>query len=264
MSSPILIIPYHRRAGLPPQSDAMDDLIRAAAQSPIISIFGTYTHANFSYASKTAQTAAEILALEVASANDVAKRVLEILKETGCSQNKLDQDGLRLAVGATPTAHAAHGEFDAAREKAGVGKGRLVGKVELHAGNYCLLDVQQVATSMVDVPSCAMSVGSTVLSTYVERNEAVCDAGAIAMSKDTGPMPGYGPVVSPKSLKGWSLGRNSQEHGILTGTSALPEIGEYVRIVPQHACLTAAQHPWFLIVDGGSEIVDVWIPVKGW
>lgn len=113
-----------------------------------------------------------------------------------------------------------------------------------------------------------MSVGSTILSTYEYRNEAMCDAGAIAMSKDIGPAPGYGPVQYPAALSGWSLGRTSQEHGVLVApegySSKLPDIGTWLQIIPQHACLTAAQHPWFLIVDGDHLVVDVWVPCKGW
>ena len=89
------------------------------------------------------------------------------------------------------------------------------------------------------------------------------------MSKDVGPISGFGPVISPAELEGWSLGRTSQEHGILCapsngGNVSFPEIGSFVRITPQHACLTAAQHPWFLVVDGSEEVVDVWVPCKGW
>lgn len=113
-----------------------------------------------------------------------------------------------------------------------------------------------------------MTVGATVISAYPERNEALCDAGAIAMSKDVGPISGYGPVSYPAELAGWSLGRTSQEHGILTAgaesSSGLPKIGSFVRITPQHACLTAAQHPWYLVVDGGDVVVDIWVPCKGW
>lgn len=113
-----------------------------------------------------------------------------------------------------------------------------------------------------------MSVGATVISVYPERREALCDAGAIAMSKDVGPISGFGPVISPSELQGWSLGRTSQEHGILcapdNGNQKLPSIGSFVKITPQHACLTAAQHPWFLVIDGSDEVVDVWVPCKGW
>lgn len=112
-------------------------------------------------------------------------------------------------------------------------------------------------------------MGATVISAYRERHEALCDAGAIAMSKDTGPETGFGPVTAPEALDGWHLGRISQEHGILVAGAdkhelALPQIGSFIRLVPQHACLTAAQHSWFLIVDGSDEIVDIWVPCKGW
>lgn len=89
------------------------------------------------------------------------------------------------------------------------------------------------------------------------------------MSKDVGPIPGYGPVISPSSLQGWHLNRTSQEHGILgkeegKEQAGEPEIEQYVTIVPQHACLTAAQHPWYLIVDGSDVVEDVWVPCRGW
>ena len=88
------------------------------------------------------------------------------------------------------------------------------------------------------------------------------------MSKDVGPIPGYGQVVHPSALAGdWTLGRISQEHGILVAgknVKTSPEIGDWLRIVPQHACMTAAGHPWFLVVDGGMEVADIWVPAKGW
>jgi len=43
------------------------------------------------------------------------------------------------------------------------------------------------------------------------------------------------------------------------------KIGDLIRIVPQHACLACASYPWFYVVeDGGEEVVDVWVPCKGW
>ena len=110
----------------------MAKLIETALKSPNISIFGTYTHANFSYNSRDIDAAAKILALEIRSANDCAKQILEISDGFGgTGRNRLDPGGLRLAVGATPTAHAAHKAWKSAREKAGVAQGDLVGRVEL-------------------------------------------------------------------------------------------------------------------------------------
>jgi len=153
-----------------------------------------------------------------------------------------------------------------------------------------MLDSQQLATNLVHVKNVAQRVLASVVSYYMARgegDEAMCDAGAIAMSKDTGPHPGFGRVVrvirdgeeshwAPKET-GWILGRVSQEHGILTRSNKhAPEaeteilrLGDVVAIVGQHACLTASNHPWYYIVDShdesrGNVVVDVWVPWKGW
>ena len=141
----------------------------------------------------------------------------------------------------------------------------------LVAGNYPLLDLQQVSTGMADQARVAHRVLATVISYYPGRgpngeNEAMCDAGAIAMSKDTGPSGGFGDVVGRK----WKLYKVSQEHGILRSVSEGDplRVGEQIQIIGQHACLIAAAHPWYYITDSssglGDTVVDVWVPWKGW
>ncbi|OAX34140.1 hypothetical protein K503DRAFT_859386 [Rhizopogon vinicolor AM-OR11-026] len=102
----------------------------------------------------------------------------------------------------------------------------------------------------------------------------MCDAGAIAMSRDTGHIPGFGEVIG----KSWKLGRISQEHGTLVRIPPNPEaghidpilkVGDIIGIVGQHACLIAAAHQWFYIIDSDTEegtdkVVDIWVPWKGW
>lgn len=101
-------------------------------------------------------------------------------------------------------------------------------------------DLQQLHTSLIATEDVACQVVATVCSVYPERGqagEALCDAGGLAMSKDRGPIAGFG-LVKEDHLKGWTLGRPSQEHGILTfpeGKPAkLPEYGEMIRIIPQY------------------------------
>lgn len=157
---------------------------------------------------------------------------------------------------------------------------QLNGKMELHAGNYPLLDLQQLNTGMVEPEQISQRVVATVVSYYPDRgpngeDEAMCDAGAIAMSKDKGPLEGYGEVIGKK----WRLSRISQEHGILVKAEnalfAKPDqdgeslkIGDQVQIVGQHACLITAAYPWYYIIDSSTEsadtVVDVWVPWKGW
>jgi len=42
------------------------------------------------------------------------------------------------------------------------------------------------------------------------------------------------------------------------------EVGQKVRIWPNHACISGAGFGWYLVVDGGDEIVDVWPRWRGW
>jgi len=136
-----------------------------------------------------------------------------------------------------------------------------------------MLDLQQIHTGLVDSPRIAQKVLATVISYYPGRgaggtDEALCDAGGIAMSKDTGPIKGYGQVNGGT----WSLESISQEHGTLaqrSGRTGSIKIGDKVEIIGQHACMIAAAHPWYYVVDSSTagdadRVVDVWVPCKGW
>ncbi|QRV75431.1 D-serine dehydratase [Ceratobasidium sp. AG-Ba] len=262
-----------KRAGLTPSSPDLHGLVNTLIASPTISIHGFYAHAGHSYASTSHAQATSDLQNEISCVNAAAAYALSKFTP---------QEKFVLSVGATPTAHAASDKVEFPTP--------LNGTVELHAGNYPMLDSQQLATNLVKVENVAQRVLASVVSYYVGRgegDEAMCDAGAIAMSKDKGPYPGFGKVVSiiregedtewaPRET-GWLLGRISQEHGILTRLNkCTPEeeqdilrLGDVVSIVGQHACLTAAGHPWYYIVDSkdqskGNVVVDVWVPWKGW
>ncbi|KAI5824893.1 hypothetical protein K523DRAFT_324134 [Schizophyllum commune Tattone D] len=252
-----------KRAGVGPKSSMIEELLKTLAKSPAVSIYGFYAHAGNAYASTSQSEASKFLTGEVNSVNDAAEFAVSILGE----DVKNHQQPFVLSVGSTPTAHSASAET---RAKVST---LLHGKLELHAGNYPMLDLQQQSTSMIGGGNIAQKVIATVVSIYPGRaedggDEAIVDAGAIAFSKDTGPSGGYGDVVG----KNWRVGRMSQEHGILTkkadGPAEKLSLGDTLEIVGQHACLIAAAYPWYYIVDSdveqGKKIVDVWVPWKGW
>jgi len=214
------------------------------------------------------------------------------------SQISRHQQPFILSVGATPTAHASALQNPAEALASEITSGKL----ELHTGNYSICDLQQCATGLIGAQDVAHRVLASVISYYPGRgeggsDEAMCDAGGIAMSRDTGPWQGYGYVVgweqqSIDDMQGWKLGRCSQEHGILVrrkprtdttisngdglggdaetgdgGDRLVP--GQQVWIIGQHACLTSAAHPWYYIVDSSTEggldaVQDIWVPWKGW
>ncbi|KAJ1307967.1 hypothetical protein OPQ81_002044 [Rhizoctonia solani] len=267
-----------KRAGVSPVSQELDGLLDTCITSPSVSIHGFYAHAGHSYASTSQSQAASDLHSELSAVNTAAGNAIAKYHVHG-----LPEPAFVLSVGATPTAHASSGNNVKIPTP-------LRGAIELHAGNYPMLDSQQLATNLVTDRNVAQRVLASVVSYYVGRgegDEAMCDVGAIGMSKDTGPTPGFGKVVNilreGEKLEwacretGWTLGRISQEHGILTRTNkCAPErerdilrLGDVVAIVGQHACLTAAGYPWYYVVDSkddskGSKVVDIWVPWKGW
>lgn len=295
-----MYLPFGRRAGLVPHTDQFLTLLGAVLDSPAVVLHGFYTHSGTSYASKSLQDASGYLTAEIIAALDAVQ-----VTHANFPASKIPP--LVLSVGSTPTAHAFSPEALAglqARLDEVAGSGGA--EFELHAGNYTMLDLQQTATSLVSLPSVSQRVLASVISYYPGRgknaegekeDEVLCDAGAIAMSKDTGPIPGFGDVVriirsdraggvfdsglgTYSEESGWSLGRISQEHGILTrkpGAGPVRDtqtllVGDMIEIVGQHACLIAAAHPWYYIVDppayqgsaGDQYVVDIWVPCKGW
>lgn len=258
-------------------SPVFKPLVEKITASSYLSLYGFYCHGSSSYGSTSLDQATSVLSREVKSANRAAEVAREIIADKRASG--YENVEFVLSVGSTPTAHAASA---ATRQKV---ESLLHGKLELHAGNYPMLDLQQLHTSLIQPERIAQRVLATVVSYYPGRgvngtDEALCDAGAIAMSKDTGPSGGFGDVIGKK----WRLGKISQEHGVLVQSdgertlSPYPErencseglkVGEQIQIVGQHACLIAAAYPWYYVVDssvkgGESKVVDVWVPWKGW
>ncbi|EXF79262.1 alanine racemase domain-containing protein [Colletotrichum fioriniae PJ7] len=243
-----------KRAGLPLGSDRLTKLIQRVNGSSAVTLKGFYCHAGHSYGCRTPQEVEDLLTVEINSVLSAAKLV------TGDRK-------LTLSVGATPTAHVVGTLKAAIPENV---------TLELHAGNFPTNDLQQVATSVIGAEDQAIRVLSEVCSVYPERNEALINAGTIALSKEAGPDPGYGKVVGKPD---WAVVRMSQEHGILGEVQALgsktaePErrdvesnfdVGDKVFLNVQHACITAAAFYVYYVVDENDVVVDTWVPWKGW
>ena len=234
------------RAGVLPGSPEFHALLDVLLKSSAINLHGFYEHAGNAYASTSLPEASKFLSGEVAAVNDAAQVALEIISRSSIPSATLNQPFV-LPVGCTPTAHAASLETRKMLSQV------LHGTLELHAGNYPMLDLQQQHTGLIDHTRISQRVQATVISYYPGRgadgtDEAMIDAGAIAFSKDTGPSGRYGDVMGYP----WQLSRISQEHGILTrigmsGSNETLKVGSLVNIVGQHACLIAAVSNLFTI-----------------
>lgn len=129
----------------------------------------------------------------------------------------------------------------------------------------------------------AVRILADVCSVYPDRNEALINAGTIALSKETSEFPGFAVVVDRPQ---WSVVRMAQEHGILgwaesdqtrrlvakTGSKsgdgekveAAFAVGDKVLLYIQHACITAAMHYAYYVVDDEDIVRETWVPWKGW
>jgi D-serine deaminase-like pyridoxal phosphate-dependent protein len=233
---------YHR-AGVDPDSPDSARLALALGRSDAVRFNGLLTHAGHSYNVASREEVARIAAEETAALT----RFRAILG------NELGLETLVRSVGSTPTLSVVD---------------RFAACDEVRPGNYVFYDAFQAALGSCRPGDVAVSVLATVVGSYPERGGAIVDAGALALSKDSGPSQidpacGYG-MVCDTSLRpiAAKLVALSQEHGKLETRAHLP-VGTKVRIVPNHSCLTAAMFDVYHVIDGGA-VVDQWRPVRGW
>ena len=105
---------------------------------------------------------------------------------------------------------------------------------EYRAGTYAFHDRATVAAGAATLADVALTVCATVVSRPA-RNRAILDAGSKALSSDRSAAEGFGLVLeAPESV----LVKLDEEHGYveLANGDGL-ELGQQVRIVPNHACV---------------------------
>jgi D-serine deaminase-like pyridoxal phosphate-dependent protein len=231
---------YHR-AGVDPADPDAARLALVVAHSPAVHFQGLLTHAGHSYHARDVEEIRRIAAEEASCLT----RFRALLGE--------ELDEVTRSVGSTPTLSVVD-DFSAADE--------------VRPGNYVFYDAFQAMIGACAPEDVAVSVLTTVIGAYPERQTVVVDAGALALSKDLGPDHldphlGYGVVcdVRMRQIPARVVAL-SQEHGKIETRAHLP-VGTRLRIVPNHSCLTAAMYDAYHVLSGG-EIREQWRPVRGW
>ena len=233
------------RVGVEPDTNEAIEIPRLIADSNDLNFAGILTHAGHSY---DVETKEQIL--------EVAKHERDVMVALA---GKLRSDGIEVptvSVGSTPTMSLID---------------NLDGVDEIRPGNYIFFDNYQATLGRCSFEDTALTVLAAII--HKGKNKLVVDAGAIALSKDRGPVGidpscGYGRVLD---LDGDDTGLRvtgmSQEHGeIDAGDSEYLDrlnVGDRVRILANHSCLTAAQHSHYNILENG-EIIDRWEIHRGW
>lgn len=227
------------RGGVAPDDAALLDVAAAIARAPALSLAGVLAHGGHSYECDGPDDLARVAEEERAGAVHAAER----LRAAGHA-------AARVSVGSTPTALFAR---------------TLTGVTEVRAGVFVFMDLFQCALGCAPVEDIAVSVLSSVIGVRRTDGTVLLDAGALALSKDRSMDArggsGYGEV---RALDGSALeGRPrvaavNQEHGFVRSAALArsAKVGDRVRVLPNHACMTAAAYGEYAIVDGARpEIV---------
>ena len=138
-------------------------------------------------------------------------------------------------------------------------------QTEIRPGTYVYNDRTTAAIGACDRDDLAYTVLTTVVSTAVP-GQAVLDAGSKALSSDPLRAPGHGGFGELLDRPEVTVARLSEEHGILdlSRTDWRPRVGEHVRIVPNHVCVSVNLQPTVHGLRGG-EVERSWlIRGRGW
>lgn len=238
------------RSGIKPESAQLLEVARALSAGGT-ELFGVMTHAGSSYDLNTPEALAEMAEQERSGCVRAAQR----LRDAGFSCPVV-------SVGSTPTALSAR---------------QLEGVTEVRAGVYVFFDLVMHNVGVCSTDDIALSVLSTVIGHQEEKGWVIVDAGWMAMSRDRGTQKqttdfGYGQVclADGTPLKGYHVTGANQEHGIISRTGE-PDtsivtrfpVGTQLRILPNHACATAAQFPEYQALSSSQE-VQTWPRFYGW
>ena len=242
------------RSGIPPEADELLAVGRALHEGGMV-LTGVLTHAGGSYACST----------------PAALQAIAEQERAGCvrAAERLRQAGLPcpvVSVGSTPTALSAQ---------------RLDGVTEVRAGVYVFFDLVMCNVGVCTPDDVALSVLTTVIGHQRDKGWALVDAGWMAMSRDRGTQDqaidyGYGQVCDLQGvpIAGCTVSGANQEHGIVSFGATAGEVagvdiaarlpvGTLLRILPNHACATAAQFGSYQLVEGSGPGAE-WPRFSGW
>lgn len=238
------------RSGIAPEDG--DTLMAVAeALSNGATMRGVMTHAGGSY--------------DARSPGELAAHAAREREGTLLAANTLKGAGHRasvISIGSTPTALATD---------------NLDGITELRAGVFAFFDLVMHGIGVCRVEDIALSVLTTVIGHQPDKGWIIVDAGWMAMSRDRGTSghpvdQGYGLACTAagEPLEDLIMVSANQEHGILAiregSNGPLPDlpVGTQLRILPNHACATAAQFGAYIMVDRPDGVIEHVPRFSGW
>jgi D-serine deaminase-like pyridoxal phosphate-dependent protein len=238
------------RAGLKPDDPRIDEIGKILVEGGA-TLRGVVTHCGGSYDARGTAALEAFAERERSAVVTAAARLLRA--------------GLPcpvVSVGSTPTAHFARD---------------LTGVTEVRAGVFVFFDLVMAGIGVCALDDIAISVLTTVIGREPASGRVIIDAGWMALSRDRGTQAqavdqGYGLVCDIEGVPFSDLivSQVNQEHGVITirpgSNAALPDfpIGTRLRVLPNHACATAAQFDAYRVLEAGGETLATWPRFRGW
>jgi D-serine deaminase-like pyridoxal phosphate-dependent protein len=244
----------HGRCGAPWDGDEPVELARAVAEHDALELTGILTHAGQAYhGPEDGETETEALERASREERDRMLSVAGRLAEAGVPGAA--PGPLEISIGSTPTmaafANAERNGFQI---------------TEVRPGNYVFNDAIQVGLEAADLDDCALTVYTTVVSKRRDASgteRVYLDAGKKVVTTDTGHgTDGYGTLLYNASFMRPHphavIHRLSEEHAwVRVPGGATFGVGDRLRFVPNHACVTVATQDRLHVVDG-DEVVATW------
>ena len=140
--------------------------------------------------------------------------------------------------------------------------GKLKGASEHRPGTYIYNDRMQVAAGVASWDDCALNIYSTVVS-RAGPDRGILDAGSKTLTSDTGGgLDGHGLILEHPQAR---IARFAEEHGFLdlSRSNTRPEIGDVVRIVPNHVCVVVNMMDEVVMVRGDEIIGTLPVAARG-
>ena len=233
---------------------------KEVATLPGLNLRGILTHAGQSYkAREEGVTKAKALTRASNAERDTMLAFASRLAEAGVPG--VTPESFEISVGSTPSM-----KYFENKEH----KGFRV--TEIRPGNYLFNDAIQVAVGSATLKNCALTVQTTVVSKH--RNPSgserlFLDAGRKVFTGDTGAgTVGYGVLLyNPRTMQALphaQINGLSEEHGWVKvpGGSTL-DVGNKVRVVPNHACVVVNGQDQLYLVDGHDVVETLKVDARG-
>ncbi|MDO4937156.1 MAG: alanine racemase [Sutterellaceae bacterium] len=237
------------RSGVKPADPVMVEIAKALTDGATFK--GVLTHAGESYSATNIEEA-RVHAVGEVKAINTAK---DLLAANGFVSEIV-------SVGSTPTL---------------VASPSAVGVTEYRSGVGTFYDLVMAGVGVCNIDQIAVSVLVSVIGHQKDKGWVITDGGWLAMSRDRGTANqkvdcGYGLVcdVHGNLMPDLWVKQCNQEHGVVCRRDGAPldpkdfPLDMKLRILPNHACPTAAAFSVYNVTDGADEVTAHWSRINGW